>query len=717
MCAYTFDEKSLFRDGKRWFPIMGEIHYSRYPHEYWRESLNKMKAGGVDIVSAYTIWIHHEEVEGEYDFTGDRDLHGFLEACRDCGVKLLLRIGPWSHAEARNGGFPDWLLKKDFPLRENDERYFETVRKWYARLYMESKDFICAPDKDDNVIIGVQIENEYGHCGGLSDESGDVHMKRLQQIAKEEGFNVPIYTATGWGGARTGGMLPVMGGYCDAPWDQRLTKIEPSGNFVFTYERNDHNIGSDHGLGFGITFDASKFPYLTAELGGGLQVTAHRRTIARSEDVGAMTLSKMGSGCNLLGYYMYHGGTNPDGKLTTLQESKATGYLNDLPEKNYDFHAPIREYGQMSETLREIKLYASFVHDFGEEFCALGANIPKENPLQPDNFKDLRYSFRTDGKKGYLFVNNYVRLYDLDAHKNCKITAPDGTEFPAFDIANKDYFFVPFNMTFGGVKVRTAKVTPLCALSDGTVVFYGRKNQKAENDLFQFEKASDSAKAKYLVLSREDALNAWKCADGTLVISDSAVITDEKGKVHLIGEGNAKFCAYPELPAVPEGFKKTGIVNKNLASDLPAVEFACYEKSAETPGGNIVVKEKESGAGKTVYTIDVKAQTENLKNGKASDCFVRLNYIGDNARLYGVSIEDGKKKLLDDHFFMDEKISWDIGLKRYVNRNIDFASLELEISPMQDLKKVYLEEEPDLSGGDCKLTSYSITYEKDSIIK
>ena len=74
MTDYKFDEKSLFRDGKRWFPVMGEIHYSRYPHQYWKEALLKMKAGGVDIVSAYTIWIHHEEIENEWDFTGDRDL-------------------------------------------------------------------------------------------------------------------------------------------------------------------------------------------------------------------------------------------------------------------------------------------------------------------------------------------------------------------------------------------------------------------------------------------------------------------------------------------------------------------------------------------------------------------------------------------------------------------------------------------------------------------
>lgn len=88
----------------------------------------------------------------------------------------------------------------------------------------------------------------------------------------------------------TGGLIPVMGGYCEAPWDQRLTEIEPSGNYIFTHERNNHNIGSDYGFGEGITFDISKFPYLTAELGGGLQVTHHRRPIAHFKDIGAMSV-------------------------------------------------------------------------------------------------------------------------------------------------------------------------------------------------------------------------------------------------------------------------------------------------------------------------------------------------------------------------------------------------------------------------------------------
>ena len=31
-----------------------------------------MKAGGIDIVSTYVFWIHHEEIEGQFDWTERR---------------------------------------------------------------------------------------------------------------------------------------------------------------------------------------------------------------------------------------------------------------------------------------------------------------------------------------------------------------------------------------------------------------------------------------------------------------------------------------------------------------------------------------------------------------------------------------------------------------------------------------------------------------------
>src|ERR1035437_2127778 len=77
------DSRSLTLNGKPWLPVMGEFHYARYPEKYWREELLKMKAGGVQVVATYIFWIHHEEIEGQFDWSGQRDLRHFVELCRE----------------------------------------------------------------------------------------------------------------------------------------------------------------------------------------------------------------------------------------------------------------------------------------------------------------------------------------------------------------------------------------------------------------------------------------------------------------------------------------------------------------------------------------------------------------------------------------------------------------------------------------------------------
>ena len=78
---YQVDNVSLLKNGKRILPVMGEFHYSRYEPESWEEELEKMKAGGINIVATYIFWIHHEEREGEWAFSGCRDLRHFLVLC------------------------------------------------------------------------------------------------------------------------------------------------------------------------------------------------------------------------------------------------------------------------------------------------------------------------------------------------------------------------------------------------------------------------------------------------------------------------------------------------------------------------------------------------------------------------------------------------------------------------------------------------------------
>lgn len=704
MISYSFDNKSLFKGEKRWFPIMGEIHYSRYPDSGWKEALLKMKEGGVDIVSSYVIWIHHEEIENQFEWTGWRDLRKFVQTIKECGLSMILRIGPWSHAEVRHGGFPDWLLAKCPDARNtNDEKYFAEVEKFYKAIYEQVKGLLL---KDGGPIIGVQIENEFGHCGGLTGDAGEAHMKRLEKMARETGFDVPLYTATGWGGAVTAGLLPVMGGYCEAPWDPRITEIEPSGNYVFTYERNDHAIGCDFGLGEGITFDMTKYPYLTAELGGGLQVTLKRRPIAQPKDIGAMSLAKIGSGCNLLGYYMYHGGQNPEGKLTTLEENIATGSLNDMSIKNYDFRAPLGEYGLPNGTYGEIKLYSLFAHDFGEFLASTETDLPDSNPITPENFSDLRTSWRykecekCGKKRGFVFVNNYQRRRKMAGHKNVVLASTEKSgadiQFPAIDVADKDFFFLPFNMKVVDGLLKTSLATPLCVLNNQrkVYVFYSAAKpvgSLAEKDssvcsakdasvsLYQFE--GEVPDCDIVTLSREDALNAHKVsANGKeyLVVTDSVLFqNNQDGKTELEFEDCKKisFKAFPELEKVPEGFSA-----KKCGGGFTVYTFD--QNAAESPK---VLCQKISEDEKTaVYKISV----ESWQNG-LDDLFIDIGYAGNCARLY----ENGK--LIDDGIFVGENYPWSIGLKRYGKNAHDFT---LEIDALKKDAPIFIEEWPDFAG-------------------
>jgi len=41
------NNRYLTLDGKAWFPVMGEFHYSRYPEADWEREIQKMKAAGI----------------------------------------------------------------------------------------------------------------------------------------------------------------------------------------------------------------------------------------------------------------------------------------------------------------------------------------------------------------------------------------------------------------------------------------------------------------------------------------------------------------------------------------------------------------------------------------------------------------------------------------------------------------------------------------------
>src|SRR5712671_271296 len=130
-------------------------------------------------------------------------------------------------------------------------------------------------------------------------------------------------------------------------------------------------------------------------------------------DTAAMEVVKLGSGVVLYGYYMFHGGTNPEGKQTTLQESQATGYPNDLPVKSYDFQAPLGEFGQMRTSYRVLETLHLFLGDFGSSLATMPSYLPERMPKSKKDTSTPRVAARLHADRGFIFLNNYQRTYPL----------------------------------------------------------------------------------------------------------------------------------------------------------------------------------------------------------------------------------------------------------------------------------------------------------------
>lgn len=511
------------RNGKPWIGVMGEFHFSRYSRENWHRELAKMKAGGITIVSTYLFWIYHEEIEGKMDFGGDNDIRAFIEECKDVGLDVVIRIGPWAHGECRNGAFPDWLLKKDYKLRDNNEEYLAVVKKWYQSIYNEVKGLFY---KDGGNIIAVQIENEF--------VDNAEHLAKLKEIAVECGFIAPIYTVTGWNSASgakipVDEVVPVFGGYCEAPWENHMNRLSPSPHYFFNRMRNDSAIGTDliaktQSDGWQLPYE--RYPFATCELGGGIEVTHHRRPIIKPMDIYAVSLVKLGDGNNLVGYYMYHGGTNKIGELSTFNETKATGYPNDYPILSYDFQAPLSEYGEVREQYGLLNMLHMFVNDFGEEFAPMIA-VDSANSVAVDDTNSLRYGMRTNGKSGFVFVNHYQRLTELADIENAVISA-ENVEFPPIDVKGEVSFFMPFNMKMGDNVLECATAQPLCKCDD-TYFFAEIPNIKAE---YKFSKGS----ANIVTVPFENAKYMRKL-NGTVYIGGGCNLYEENGQIHSVEDG------------------------------------------------------------------------------------------------------------------------------------------------------------------------------------
>ena len=398
--------KCLRLNGRPLIPLMGEMHYSRVPRGEWAKSLATMKEGGISIVSTYVFWNHHERKEGEWDFSGNRDLSAFLGEVKKAGLWSVVRIGPWAHGECREGGFPDWLVDKAYDwaggdakkarqlLRSRDARFLAETKKLFERVSRE-----VAPHfwKNGGAVIGVQLENE--------SRGPWPYYQALKRLAVDAGYDVPMYTRTGWprlNGPETtfGEMIPLYGDYAEGFWDRELKSMPGAYKeaFLMRPARTSAVIATEQ-LGAQKSEDAKgaeKYPYFTCELGGGMASSYHRRLLMEPMDAFALAVVKLGSGSNLPGFYMYHGGTNPTDFGVSMAESQRDRFTNwnDLPVVSYEFMAPVSEFGEPQYAYWMIRALADFCRENAEELAVADPVFTSEHETRRGRF---------------VFHNDYVR--------------------------------------------------------------------------------------------------------------------------------------------------------------------------------------------------------------------------------------------------------------------------------------------------------------------
>ena len=446
------------KNGKPYTVVAGELHFSRLPRERWRETLLKMRDCGINTVSTYVFWNYHEEIKGQFDFKGNKDIAAFLQICRDIDMPCLLRIGPWCHGEVIRGGFPkriNLMAKK----RCDDAKYLDEVREFWQGLYKEVAPFI-----DGKTVIGLQLENEY--TGATS------HIRTLRKIAEEIGFKVPFFTMTAWpSGVPDDNFLPMMGGYPDAPWNRGKSELKPNNRFAITPGKTEDEIGGD-------LFKSNKseegvydyVPFTSCETGPGNQVTQHRRPFISEKDGYGVCFAKFASGVNWLGYYMFCGGSNPNDRL--MQENKLTFYPNNYPIIDYDFQAPISRYGECRAHGDRLRLMHLFISDFDNEICTKQAYFPKWKSNEPNDISFLKCSIRADENgSGYFFSSTYEKGLKYKDFNDVNVTFNIGDKtvnLPGIDVKAGSMFFYPFNIRLGSVNFDYILAQPIIKTQKGS---------------------------------------------------------------------------------------------------------------------------------------------------------------------------------------------------------------------------------------------------------
>ena len=184
-----FDGKGFLIHGKRTFIAAGELQYSRTPRALWRDRMLRVKRAGYNALQTYVFWNFHEPREGQFDFSGDKDLDAYLKLAHSLGLYVVVRMGPYVNSEWDSGGLPVWLRFKPglLPMQDNLP-FYRAVDPYFAKLVP-----ILAQNQINHggAVIMVQMENENQVGGGT--DIPTAYYRRFHDKMLHMGLQVPLF--------------------------------------------------------------------------------------------------------------------------------------------------------------------------------------------------------------------------------------------------------------------------------------------------------------------------------------------------------------------------------------------------------------------------------------------------------------------------------------------------------------------------------------------
>lgn len=145
-------------DGKKILPICAEFHYWRMDPKWWDDVLRRLiKFAGVPLVASYIPWSVHEQVRGDFDFTGRRNpranLKGFLDLVHKHGLYFFARSGPFCYGEIDGSGPTDYANI----TRGRSKRFIELSEAWIQAVSAVWKEYSV---HNGGPVFYVQVDNE-----------------------------------------------------------------------------------------------------------------------------------------------------------------------------------------------------------------------------------------------------------------------------------------------------------------------------------------------------------------------------------------------------------------------------------------------------------------------------------------------------------------------------------------------------------------------------